>query len=395
MGPKRKILYIGKATSLRDRVQSYFGKDVIHTRGPQIFAMVEKAKSIRFTVTDSVLEALILETALIKKHAPPYNTKEKDNKSFNHIIITNEDFPRVLIVRGRELENELRIKGYKLQGVFGPFPRGGVLKDAMKIIRKIFPFRDTCVPESGWACFNRQIGLCPGVCTGEISKEAYRKRIKNIKLFLGGHKKEVIRNLTREMRGYAKNHQFEKAGEIKRTLFALTHIQDIALLKRNSESIQGESLDGFRIEAYDIAHMSGKELVGVMTVIEDGEPAKNEYRKFKIRSFSGVDDTRALKEILERRLAHPEWQYPKLIVVDGGKAQRNAAGGVLTAAGVTIPVVGVIKDERHRPKEILGIAKIRPWRILRSDLENKILLANSEAHRFAIKYHREKREKLE
>ena len=145
------------------------------------------------------------------------------------------------------------------------------------------------------------------------------------------------------------------------------------------------------MEGYDIAHISGKYLVGVMTVIEDGEIVKNEYRKFKIKSFEGVDDTRALKEVLERRLTHPEWQYPKLIVVDGGKAQKTAAEAILHAAGAGIPVVGVVKDEHHRPREILGITKVRPLGSLRSGLEHSILLANSEAHRFAIKYHRKKR----
>lgn len=389
LGSSGKTLYIGKATSLRDRVRSYFGADVINTRGPQIVSMVGKAKSVKFQKTDSVLEALILEAELIRKHRPLYNTKEKDNKSFNHIVITKEPFPRVLIVRGRDLS----LGNFKspIDETFGPFPQGGVLKDAVKLIRKIFPFRDTCTPGIGRPCFNHQIGLCPGVCTGEISQEEYRARINNLKLFLRGRKKDVIRNLTKEMRSYAKTHQFEKAGEIKRTIFALNHIQDIALLKRHTvqrQSIQGLALDGFRIEAYDIAHISGKYLVGVMTVIEDGEPLKSEYRKFKIKSFEGVNDTRALKEVLERRLEHPEWQYPRLIVVDGGKAQKNAVEAVLRAAGASIPVVGVVKDEHHRPREILGD------RELKQKYGREILLANSEAHRFAIKYHREHRSRL-
>jgi len=388
IGTGRKILYIGKATSLRDRIRSYFGADTIKARGPQIVSMVEKSKTVKFKKTDSVLEALILEAELIKKHRPRYNTKEKDDKSFNYIVITDEVFPRVLIVRGRELEKTLHTPRFKIKDSFGPFPRGGVLKDAVKIIRKIFPFRDTCTPGIGRPCFNRQIGLCPGVCTGEISQKEYRARIKNLKLFLRGKKKDLIRNLTKEMKIFAKAHQFEKAGEIKRTLFSLSHIQDIALLKNADRRGLNAEKRGIRIEGYDVAHISGKHPVGVMTVIENGEAAKNEYRKFKIKSFEGVDDTRALKEVLERRLAHPEWQYPRLIVVDGGKAQKNAAEAVLRVAGATIPVVGVVKDEHHRPKEILGD------KILKQKYEREILFANSEAHRFAIKYHREARGRL-
>lgn len=412
MGPGRKILYIGRATSLRDRVRNYFGKDVVSTRGPQIVSMVEKSKSVRFTPTDSVLEALILEAELIKKHTPQYNTKEKDDKSFNHIVITKEEFPRVLVVRGRELESNLQTKNYKLKTIFGPYPRGGALKEALKIIRKIFPFRDTCVLGKGKACpvvengislkgrrsrdaifhyracFNRQIGLCPGVCTGEISKKEYGAQMRNLKLFLQGKKKDVIRNLTKEMKTLSKNQEFEKADKVKKTIFALNHIQDVALLKNaDHRGLDAEKRE-IRIEGYDVAHISGKYLVGVMTVVEDGEPARGEYRKFKIKSFKGADDTRALKEILERRLGHPEWQYPRLIVVDGGKAQKNTAETILNAVGVKIPVVGVIKDEHHRPREILGEQEFS------KKYEREILLANSEAHRFAIKYHRETRGKI-
>ena len=141
--PKKRfgILYIGKATSLRDRVKSYFAKDLGDIRGPLIVQMVQKAKSITFQKTDSVLEALLLEAQLIKKYQPPYNTDLKDDKSHSYIVITKESFPRVLLVRGKDLpvlyppENRLYL--------LGPFPQGGILKSALKIIRHIFPYRDT------------------------------------------------------------------------------------------------------------------------------------------------------------------------------------------------------------------------------------------------------------
>src|SRR3989344_5544176 len=167
----KDILYIGKATSLRDRVKSYLGKDLIETRGPILVDMVFQADRVEYKVTESVLEAIILEANLIKKYQPKYNTKEKDDKSYNYAVITKEDFPRVLLIRGRELEakvggvHELNIK-YK----FGPYPNGSAIKEGLKIIRKIFPYRDKCNPSKGspWKpCFNRQIGLCPGVCSGE------------------------------------------------------------------------------------------------------------------------------------------------------------------------------------------------------------------------------------
>ena len=180
---KRDVLYVGKATSLQDRVKSYFSNDLIQTRGPLLVDMIYKADKIDFIKTSSVLEAIILEVNLIKKYQPKYNTKEKDNKSFNYVIITKEDFPRVLIVRGREIENGL---DYKIKNKFGPFTNGESLRTILKIIRKIFPFRDKCEPLSGKPCFNKQLGLCPGVCDGSINKEDYLKVIKKIELLLSG-----------------------------------------------------------------------------------------------------------------------------------------------------------------------------------------------------------------
>ena len=213
-----KILYVGKAASLKDRVRSYMSSRVLDTRSPLIAKMLDEFDSIEHIKTDSVLEALVLEANLIKKYQPEANTKEKDNRSFNFVIITNEDFPRVLIKRGRELlnnknrgdrflsiyrkirssHNPLIYKNnniYDISYTFGPFPNGNQLKEAMKIVRKIFSFRDKCEPNQGRPCFNRQIGLCPGVCTGEITKEEYQSQIKNIILFFEGNKKRLLNNL--------------------------------------------------------------------------------------------------------------------------------------------------------------------------------------------------------
>lgn len=404
-GPKKEVFYIGKATSIRTRVASYFRSDLISTRGPIIVGMIEQARSVDFIETDSVLEALILEASLIKKHQPPYNTKEKDNKSFNYVVITKEDFPRVITMRGREIES----RSDDIKYSFGPFPQGGVLREALKIVRKIFPFRDKCKPESNRLCFNAQIGLCPGVCSGRISKTEYAKTIRRIKLFFeglpatayrsngavrrwqAGKKKTLLRSLEREMKVYAKNLKFEEADRIKKTIFALNHIQDIALIKENflnhSASV-AYNPSSFRIEAYDVAHISGTNVVGVMVVVEDNEPQKSEYRKFKIRTSTN-DDNASLREMLERRFNHPEWPMPKLIVVDGGKAQVNTAERTLREWGITIPVVGVVKDEHHKPKGFLGDKAIIESR------DRSILLANSEAHRFAIGYHRALRGKLQ
>jgi excinuclease ABC subunit C len=370
----KEIIYIGKATSLRDRVKSYFGKDLIETRGPLLVDMVFKADKIDFQITDSVLEALILEANLIKKYQPKYNTKEKSDKSFNYVCITKEKLPRVLVVRGRVLKN---YKG----SVFGPFTSGTQLHEALKILRRIFPFIDDKSNKKQNYEFYKQLGLTPDALS---PSEVYLHNIKYLKLFFSGKKKDIIRDLKKLMMQKAKEKEFEKAQELKKQLFALQHINDVALLKIEPNT---ENPATFRLEAYDIAHMGGKNMVGVMTVVEDGEVEKSEYKKFKIRTQADANDTRALKEVLERRLAHPEWAYPALIVVDGGKAQINTAKKVLAKMNLNISVVSVLKDERHKPKDILGDKK------LGLKYEREILLANSEAHRFAIAYHKSMRNK--
>lgn len=388
----KDILYIGKATSLKDRTKSYFGKDIINTRGPLILDMVFKADSIKWQEADSVLEALILEANLIKKHQPYYNTKEKDDKSFNYVCITKDEMPKVIIIRGRNLEQ----KNYSK--IYGPFPNGGQLKEALNLIRKIFPFLDEKSRIKGSYEFYRQIKLIPD------QKEIIFQNIKNIKLLFEGKKKSILKNLEKEMKMYAKAHAFEKAGEIKRQIFALQHIQDVSLIKESNDyafrrshsvlktqEISGSSEDSFkrnhsnyafRIEAYDVAHMSGKDMVGVMVVLHDGEPAKNEYRKFVIKNYTSSNDTGALSEMLTRRFKHTEWVMPDLIVVDGSTAQRNVALKILKEYNLKIPVSAVVKDDKHKAKMILSADP---------KLKKDILLANSEAHRFAIKYHKEKR----
>jgi len=385
LGRQKEILYIGKATSLRSRVRSYFDGNIKEKRSPVIHKMVEEAKTVEWTETDSVLEAMLLEANLIRTHRPTYNTRSKDNKSYNHVVITRDEYPRVLIVRGKDLLMEGTQEVYAY--VYGPFPSGMLFKQALKIIRKLFQFYDTRVPlhaqqnkmHKGKLDFNRQIGLYPELC----SKEEYAKNIRHIRLFFEGKKKKIIAELEKQMFACAKKEHFEDAQALKKKIFALKHIQDVALVRDDSRIYKDEKQ--MRIEAYDVAHMGGKDMVGVMTVMCGGEPDKSSYRKFLIKGFEGSNDPRALEEILDRRLGHAEWQYPDLIVVDGSIAQKNSALRMLKKHNKLIPVVGVVKDERHRPKRIIGVEK------LIKEHTRTILFANAEAHRFAITFHRKKR----
>lgn len=377
------ILYIGKATSLKDRVRSYFNPDLLQTRGLRLVSMVTIADTVTYQETASVLEALLLESKYIKDHVPAYNTKEKDDKSFTCVVITKEEFPRILSMRIRDFEKKFSKKD--VQVVYGPFASLSQLRDAMRIIRKLFPFRDRCEVGVGKPCFNAQIKLCPGVCTGTISSAEYKRQITIIRKLFEGKRTEIKKSLEDDMHNYAKKELFEKAAKVRNTLFAFDHIKDISLIK--DEDVMAFKDKNFRIEAYDVAHISGTSRVGVMTVMEGKEKAKEEYRKFKLPEKIN-DDYAGLRELLTRRFSHKEWRYPDLVVIDGGTAHKQTAEKVLTQLGLLIPCVAVVKDERHKPKDILGDK-------VHVDYHTKeILLSNAEAHRFAITYHKTLRDKV-
>jgi len=378
---RKKILYIGKATSLKNRVRSYFASDLKDKRSELIENMVAEAHSIDTTMTESVLEAIILETNLIRSHKPRYNTRSKDDKSYNHLVITNEEWPRVLVVRGRDVSEKFLKEEIKYE--FGPFPSGLLLRDALKIVRKLFKFYDTKRPlgsektkmARGKIDFNRQIGLYPE----PDKREEYLMTIRHLGLFFQGKKKTIIKEIEREMMRAAKAEKFELASRLKKKLFALQHIEDIALVKNDHSFPRSKSP---RVEAYDIAHMAGKDMVGVMVVIQNAEALKSDYRKFKIKSLNQANDPAALREVLRRRFSHTEWPLPDIVVVDGNIIQKNAAESLLKELNLDIPVAAVVKDDRHKAAGILATAKIE------GNYKFDILLANAESHRFAINYYR-------
>lgn len=393
-GRSKKILYVGKATSLRDRVRSYFDIELIATRGPRIVDMVTMSDGLMHEPTATVLEALVREAALIREHLPPANAMGKDDKTFLYAVVTDEEIPRVLAIRGAEIDfTKKRVlmlppnAGWsgKLKSIHGPFPSGYQLREGLKLIRKIFPFFDTPKPVTDMGKharakveFNRQIGQYPR----DMDRSSYLRSIRNVTLFLSGRVKTLRATLTRDMKKLAAEERFEEAAVVRKQLFALDHIQDVSLIRED----RGED-DGPRIEAYDTAHISGTNAIGVMTVVEGGVPQKKDYRTFKIQGVSGKslnNDIASLKEILSRRLGHPEWPLPKAFIVDGGKTHKKAAEDLLKEVGIGLPVVAVVKDEKHRPREVLGG--------LRAGIKDAdAVLANAEAHRFSLANHRKAR----
>lgn len=382
-----EILYIGKAVHLKRRVSSYFTRP----HDTRIQRMVSEIANIETKETDSALEALILESALIKKYQPPFNVQEKDDKSFLYVAITADEFPRVLLIRGKDMQHSEKIYHYTA----GPFVSASSIREALRIMRKIFPWNDHVPSEIGKkkACFNYQIRLCPGTCVGDISKKEYKKTIKNIVLFFQGKKEKIIKNLEREMTVDSKKMEFEKAEKIKRQLFALQHINDIALISDNSFKIQNSKFEtpAKRIEGYDISNISGTNSVGVMVVFSAKggqvryEPEKNEYRKFNIKTVEGPDDTGMLREVIERRF-HNNWRYPDLILVDGGTGQVNAVEGVLKKMNIHIPVIGMAKGAERKRTDIIG--KKPSW-----VSHETLVRVRDEAHRFAVTFHRKVRKK--
>jgi excinuclease ABC subunit C len=357
--------------------------------------MVTRAETVSYETAPTVLEALVREAALIKKYMPPANVEGKDDSSFLYVIVTAEELPRVLSVRGKDIDFKNKLltatASCSFSHIFGPFPSGAQLREALRLLQRIFPFYDTARPVQALKAnkhhtarieFNKQIHQYPKT----INVRAYKKTIRNVCLFLSGQGKKLRQTLEREMKAAAKAEKFEQASEIRRELFALDHVQDVSLIKDEQlEALRSQTAYG-RIEAYDTAHLAGTNAIGVMTVLEDGAIVKKEYRTFNIKGFKKNDDIGSLKELLTRRFSHPEWESPRAIVVDGGATHKKAAERMLVELGLAIPVVAVVKDERHRPREVIGAKRAHMS-------EADAVLANSEAHRFSLSRHRRARSK--
>lgn len=408
---EKEIVYIGKATNLRSRVQSYFRNtntrinandadmqmDANEKYARPIEMMIDQVANIEAQETDSVLEALILESNLIKKYQPKYNVKEKDDKSFSYFAITKEEFPKIIILRKTDLD-AIRNSEFEIQnsGTYGPYTSKKQMEIALKIIRKIFPFHlNKHKTEKG--CLDFQIGLCPGPYAGVISKQDYAKNIRGIKMILQGKKKSLIGKMEKEMEKFSKNQEFEKAAEIRNKIFALKHIRDVALINKDDSVFQNSKL--LRIEAYDISNISGKQAVGSMVVFSGSEPDKSQYRKFEIKTVEGANDVAMMKEVLQRRFQN-DWTMPDLILLDGGQGHLNMAEKLLVDLGLNIPLVAVAKG---KTRKISNSKFLISRQSLMSKLSSRInVILNDrnlikhitdEAHRFAIVYHRKKRGK--
>jgi excinuclease ABC subunit C len=400
-GKDRKILYVGKAGSLKDRVGSYFRTDAnlrmnanLRIEGRPIEFNIHQVANIEIRKTETVLEAYIMEQGLIKKMQPKYNVDGKDNKSFCYLVVTKEQFPRFIILRKTDLENQegqiqsLSLRYINYTKIYGPYTSKRNIEIALKILRKIFPYHNKS-QKTEKGCLDAQIGLCPGPYDGAISKQDYAKNIRGIKMILEGKKKSLVGRMKKEMEEYSQKHEFEKAAEIRNKIFALQHIRDVALIAGRDEAMP-RLYGAMRIEGYDISNISGKYAVGAMVVFdsENGElePNKSQYRKFKIKTIEGINDVGAMEEVLVRRLKN-NWLRPSLIILDGGAGHLNMARKILRNNRLEIPLLAVAKGPDRKKLDIRSFGSLP--KISRKIIEQ----IRDESHRFAIAYHRKLRSK--
>lgn len=409
---KGELLYIGKATSLKKRVGSYFTK----AHDARIGELVHRIARIDYIEVPTVIEALVLEANQIRAHQPPYNVLQRDDKSFLYLCITNEDFPKPVLLRGLDLERmdirpfskELSPKArQKFLAVFGPYTSGRSLRTALDLVRKTIPW-STCTPPASPGvkpCFDAQIGKCPGVCTGAISKRAYRAIIRQLVMFFSGDKDKLLRQLRRDMTAAAKEKRFEDAAALRNRVFALEHIHDVSLIIKDDvpSTVHHAPSTGFidingRLEAYDIAHTSGTSNVASMVVFEDGKPLKSAYRKFRMKSFEGSNDVGAMEEVLRRRLQRAvtsatTWPLPELMIIDGGEVQVERVQRVLDEFGFRVPIVGIAKGfDRKQDRLVYDTTNKELQRVV-TTFKEVLQHARDEAHRFAGSYHRVLRSK--
>ena len=374
-----RVIYVGKAKSLKKRLSNYFGR-LLDTKTMMLMSNVADIE-YRLTPTESL--ALLLEASLIHKYEPKYNVSLRDDKSFPLVKITNEEFPAVCVTRKRENDGAI---------YFGPYTSAWLLREALKIIRKHFPYR-SCRQMPKKACIYYRIGLSPAPCIGKISKREYARTIKNISLILEGKTDLLARKLLRVMKLKAKARQFEEAAKIRDQVNALSAISQNYAGSANQGEL--EDLKNLlqlkklpeRIEGFDISNISGKEACGSMVSFYRGLPDKNNYRRFRIKTINTIDDYAMIAEVIRRRysrLVEEKLPLPGLTLIDGGKAHLLTAAREISSLGLNIPLVSIAKEEEH----IYMLDQSRPIKLATdTPALNLIRRVRDEAHRFAVAYH--------
>ena len=340
-----RVLYVGKAKSLRERVGSYFqpGADLAQSRGPRIVEMAAKVQDVGYLECENDVDAILQESRLIKDIQPPYNSRQTDDKTFPYLEITSkDDFPGVFLTRQPNRKNKL----------YGPFTSVRDLRRVVQVLQRVFRFR-TCRLEIKAddekrrffrPCILHDIKQCSGPCADHIGKDEYRKDIHRLRRFLESKRSEALRQMNKEMAEQSEKKNYEEAARLRDEIRALEKLDDrgqvdehvqpelfqvepAAALERLGQ-IMGREESIRIIEGVDIAHIMGREAVGSLVCFIDGRPFKSGYRRFRIKEVAGVDDYAMIQEVLRRRYrkagAHEEI-FPDVILIDGGLGQLHAA----------------------------------------------------------------------
>ncbi len=370
----KEILYVGKANNLKNRVKSYFQSPV--KLGPKTVNLVSQISTIEYIEVGSEIEALLLESKLIKKFKPKYNIAAKDDKSPYYIHISKDKYPRPII---NHLAND---------SIAGPFLSGFVARSILRQLRYITPYCTTAHPEK--PCFYTHLGLCDP----DLSK--YRQNIAKLKKLLRGEFSKVKSELTNLMQKSSKIHNFETASKYRDKLKNLNYL----LLKPvsadeyivNPNLVQDKRLESLealhlalstwplaRIEMFDISNLSGTSATGAMTVAIDGQITPREYRHFTIKT-NELNDVSMMKEMLTRRLKRLDWPKPDLIVLDGGRSQ-------LSIVNWDIPTFALAKQD-----EVIWDTSGNQIKLDRINSGLQLLQRlRDEAHRFARRLHHKHR----
>jgi excinuclease ABC subunit C len=362
--------------------------------------MVQSIARFEIKPCDSEIEALILESNLIKKYNPRYNVLLKDDKSYAYLVWTKELYPRIFVTHQNYLNNH----STQLHSL-GPFVNKDALKKTLRILRKIFPYR-SCKNLPKHPCIYYKLNQCQAPCIGNIESIQYTQNIQKIIEIMKGKTKPLIKELTIQMNSYAALENFEQALEIKNQIDSL---QKISLHKGVIETIKSKKISYIqelkdtlhldklpkRIEGYDSSHFHGDKAVVSMVVFENGKPNKAEYRRFKIKNPpEGGDDFYNLSQALTRRFKRTDWPIPDLILIDGGKGQLSTAIKAQSEGRVeyqSIPIISLAK----RLEEIYIPNKNKPLLLPKSAKSLRLLQqVRDESHRFAVTYHRKLRDKL-
>ena len=398
------IIYVGKAKNLRRRVLSYFRPGAKHP--PKVRSMVDSVYDFEFMTVKNEAESLLTEASLIKRHKPHFNILMRDDKRYLALRADGDaEWPRFSLCR------IVRDDGARY---FGPFPSAPVVRTAKDFVERRWGIRecDAISPdaETRRHCLASVIRRCSAPCTGSISREDYASRFEEACAFLEGKRPEVLAEVETQMRSSAAKGEFEKAARLRDTLFALKDMTKAHFVRRTPEMRQESAMRGLSalaeaiglaapphiIECADISNLFGTHNVASLVVARDGLPDGRYYKRFKIKSFSGADDPRAMAEVVRRRYGPDSTileTSPRadLFVCDGGITQLRAARAVFRELGIDdIPTIGLAE----RQEEVV-LDDGRPNLLLPRDSEALFVLTRlrDEAHRFAITYHRNLREK--